>query len=76
MRKQNEKTNFKHSIGNMLGIVLRTYKTDTGKKEFYAKWTLNTYTVTFDSQGGSKVDSQTVSHGGTVTEPTAPTYEG
>ena len=38
--------------------------------------TLNTYTVTFDSQGGSKVDSQTVSHGGTVTEPTAPTYEG
>ena len=50
--------------------------TDTGKKEFYAKWTLNTYTVTFDSQGGSKVDSQTVSHGGTVTEPTAPTYEG
>lgn len=50
--------------------------TDTGKKEFYAKWTLNTYTVTFDSQGGSQVDSQTVSHGGTVTEPTAPTYEG
>ena len=50
--------------------------TDTGKKEFYAKWTLNTYTVTFDSQGGSKVDSQTVSHGGTVTEPTAPTYKG
>ena len=50
--------------------------TDTGKKEFYAKWTLNTYTVTFDSQGGSKVDSQTVSHGGTVTEPAAPTYEG
>lgn len=51
-------------------------KTDTGKKEFYAKWTLNTYTVTFDNQGGSKVDSQTVRHGGTVTEPTAPTYEG
>ena len=50
--------------------------TDTGKKEFYAKWTLNTYTVTFDSHGGSKVDSQAVSHGGTVTEPTAPTYEG
>ena len=50
--------------------------TNTGKKEFYAKWTLNTYTVTFDSQGGSKVDSQTVSHGGTVTEPTAPTYKG
>ena len=56
--------------------VTKISTTDTGKKEFYAKWTLNTYTVTFDSQGGSKVDSQTVSHGGTVTEPTAPTYEG
>ena len=55
--------------------VTEICKTDTGKKEFYAKWTLNTYTVTFDSQGGSKVNSQTVSHGGTVTEPTAPTYE-
>ncbi|WP_072683916.1 InlB B-repeat-containing protein [Holdemania sp. Marseille-P2844] len=50
--------------------------TVTESLTLYAKWTLNTYTVTFDSQGGSKVDSQTVSHGGTVTEPTAPTYEG
>jgi uncharacterized repeat protein (TIGR02543 family) len=32
-----------------------------------------TYTVTFDSQGGSAVASQTVAHGGKVTEPTAPT---
>jgi len=39
----------------------------------YAKWTLNTYAVTFDSQSGSTVESQTVSHGGKVTEPTAPT---
>ncbi|MCC8020115.1 MAG: InlB B-repeat-containing protein [Rikenellaceae bacterium] len=35
-----------------------------------------TYTVTFDSQGGSKVTSQTVSQGGKVSKPTDPTKEG
>ena len=44
--------------------------TATEKKEYWAKWTLNTYTVSFDSLGGSAVDSQTVSHGSTATEPT------
>ena len=33
-------------------------------------------TVTFDSQGGSAVDSQTVDHGGKPTKPTAPTRTG
>jgi len=33
-------------------------------------------TVTFDSQGGSAVDSQIVDHDEKVTEPTAPTKEG
>ena len=33
-------------------------------------------TVTFNSQGGSAVNSQTVEHGGLATEPTAPTKEG
>jgi len=43
----------------------------------YAQWTINTYTVTFDSKGGSSISSQTVGHGGKVTEPTtAPTKEG
>ena len=35
-----------------------------------------TYTVTFDSQGGSPINSQTVAHGGKATEPTAPTWGG
>jgi uncharacterized repeat protein (TIGR02543 family) len=35
-----------------------------------------TYTVTFDSQGGSAVDLQTVERGGLVIEPTAPTQTG
>ena len=42
----------------------------------YAQWTINTYTVTFDSQGGSAVNSQTVEHGGLATEPTDPTKTG
>ena len=35
-----------------------------------------TYTVTFDSQGGSAVSSQTVEEGAKATEPTAPTKTG
>lgn len=35
-----------------------------------------TFTVVFDSQGGSKVDSQTVTEGEKVTEPAAPTKDG
>ena len=42
----------------------------------YAKWTVNTYTVTFNTNGGSAVDSQTVNYNSTATTPTAPTKEG
>jgi len=34
------------------------------------------FLVTFDSQGGSAVDAQTVEEGGLITEPTAPTKTG
>ena len=37
---------------------------------------INSFVVTFDSQGGSAVDSQIVNHGEKVTEPTAPTKTG
>jgi uncharacterized repeat protein (TIGR02543 family) len=37
---------------------------------------LNSYTVTFDSNGGSAVSSQTVYDGSLATEPTEPTKEG
>jgi uncharacterized repeat protein (TIGR02543 family) len=37
--------------------------------ELTAYWQLKTYTVVFDSNGGSPVVSQTIIHGGTVTEP-------
>ena len=45
---------------------------------YTAKWTAipATYTVTFDSQGGSAVNDQTVTEGQTITEPAAPTRDG
>ena len=36
----------------------------------FAKWVIISYTVTFDSQGGSKVDPITVNHGDKVKRPT------
>ena len=50
--------------------------TDTGAKTFYAKWTINSYSVTFNSNDGSDIDSQTVDYGDIVAEPTAPTKNG
>ena len=41
-----------------------------------AKWTVNEYTITFNTNGGSKVDSITANYGEAVTEPAAPTKEG
>lgn len=42
----------------------------------YAQWTVDQYTVTFDSQGGSDVDPVAADYGTTVTEPTEPTRSG
>lgn len=38
----------------------------------YAKWTVNSYTVTFDSKGGDAVPSATVTYGNTVSKPSDP----
>ena len=35
----------------------------------YAKWRINQYTVTFNSNGGSEVGAQTIEHGSIATEP-------
>ncbi|MFR9503955.1 MAG: InlB B-repeat-containing protein [Rikenellaceae bacterium] len=42
----------------------------------YAKWSTNQYTVTFESNGGSSVSSQTVAYNEMATEPTEPTKTG
>lgn len=41
-----------------------------------AHWTKNTYTVSFDSNGGSDVDSQQVEYKDTVSQPDNPTLDG
>jgi|GEM_PF-1101114 len=41
-----------------------------------AKWNVNQYTITFDTDGGSAVNPITQDFGTTVTAPTAPTKEG
>ena len=66
------------------GMTPWNFGTDTvsANVTLYAKWTAapvepETYTVTFDSQGGSAVASATdVSAGAKISEPTAPTREG
>jgi len=42
----------------------------------YAKWTPRIFTVTFNSQGGSAIASQSVTGGTTAAVPTDPTYTG
>ena len=42
----------------------------------YAQWTVNQYTITFDSAGGSAVDSITEDFGSEITAPTNPTKQG
>jgi uncharacterized repeat protein (TIGR02543 family) len=51
-------------------------QTVTATVTLYAKWTINQYTVTFNSQGGSEVSAQTVNYGSLVNEPTSPTRTG
>ena len=58
------------------------YSSAPGDMTIYAKWTADTpttpttYTVTFDSQGGSEVPDQSVAEGGKVTKPVDPTRNG
>ena len=42
----------------------------------FAKWTINNYTVTFNSQGGSAVTSKTADYNSVITAPVAPTKTG
>ncbi|TYP78233.1 InlB B-repeat-containing protein [Paenibacillus methanolicus] len=48
----------------------------TGETTLYAKWTVNKQIVSFETNGGSSVGSQTVNYGDLAKEPTAPTKAG
>ncbi len=54
------------------------FSTDTvfGNTTLYAKWTVNSYSVTFNSKGGSAVENKTVDYNTTVTAPESPTKSG
>jgi hypothetical protein len=41
----------------------------TADLTLFAKWTLNNYTVSFNSNGGSAVNSQSVQYNSTATQP-------
>lgn len=53
-----------------------TFTMGTANVTLYAKWTINEYTVTFDSKGGSAVAGIKVNYDSVITEPAAPTKVG
>ena len=65
-------------IGWYNGTAKWNFATDTvnGPLTLTAKWQIKTYTVTYNSDGGSTVAPETVSHGSKATAPTAPTKTG
>ena len=50
--------------------------TETGNKEYWAKWEINQYTITFDTAGGSVVTPITQNYGTAITAPADPTKTG
>ena len=61
---------------NLSEKVEDNYTIGNENVNFYAKYTPKTYTVTFDSKGGSSVNPQNVNHGAKANEPSVPTREG
>ena len=53
------------SIYNFMTLV-------TADITLYAKWTINSYTASFESNGGSAVDSQHIDYNSTAVEPAVP----
>src|SRR5574344_266921 len=51
-------------------------KGSTGDRAYTANWTINSYTVTFNANGGSDVASQTLTYGDKVIQPAQQTRTG
>ena len=50
--------------------------TETGNKEYWAKWEINQYAITFDTNGGSEIAPITQDYGTKITAPADPTKKG
>ena len=49
---------------------------ETGNKEYWAKWEINQYTITFDTNGGSEIAPITQDYGTKINAPDNPTRKG
>lgn len=56
--------------------VIKIELGSTGNVTLYAKWDINQYTISFNSNGGSAVSDITVNYQISVNEPTTPTKDG
>ena len=50
--------------------------TEMGNKEYWAKWEINQYTITFDTNGGSEIAPITQDYGTQIAAPANPTRKG
>ena len=50
--------------------------TETGNKEYWTKWEINQYTITFDTNGGSEIAPITQDYSTAITAPADPTRKG
>ena len=62
--------------GSGSNIVTGTTYTTAGNSTIYANWTINSYSITFDSQGGTAVSTITQNYNTAVTAPSNPTKTG
>lgn len=63
-------------LGWFLGGEKYTFGAVSENMTLEARWEVDTYTVTFDTAGGTAVSPETVAHGGTATAPSDVTREG
>ena len=56
--------------------TVKINKGSTGDKTYTAKWKINQYTITFDTDGGTKLDAITAEYGKKITQSKNPAKEG
>ena len=65
------------AVAYLNGATVINLASENGTEvHLYAVWTANSYTVTFESDGGTSVTGQTVAYDEKVSEPAQPTKEG